>query len=581
MGRRDVFHGFKRIDALHRLALVAPPLTGPLRLASYAAYRGMEIALGERHPHERVIAQAAALQRDFHPPAVDGPKVLFFTVRGWFTHVAVESLLAKALQLRGARPAFFLCGGQLPQCDFKPASDPYVTRPLCWRCFGFGRRLLQSFGLPFSDLRTIVDSECLERAHRAISGLNRRELEAFSYRGMPLYDFALPSIQRSLLRGDPGEGVHADRVASGMVESGVVFVDACEALLDRERPDRIVATNGLFIAERILLELARRRGIPVVTYEIGLVRKSLLFDHDRPVAVFDMDPIWAQFRDVPLTPDEDRKLDTYLAARTRGEEGQDLWPKMDSDWQELLRRFQLDPDRPVIVLYTNILWDSALFKSDVGFNGMMDWILTTIRWFARRPDLQLIIRVHPSEVQLPMFESRDRVADQIPLEFPALPPNVRLIDASDAADSYLLMRKSRAVLVYSSTIGVEAAVAGKPVVVAGETHYRRRGFTLDLDNAGQMDAVLSRAIDEGAIASGLRSAARRYAYAFFFRFMHPFPWVTDEPRGARRLELSALSELAPGADEGLDRICEGILRGAPFVAPPAAPVPAGEVVAGR
>ncbi len=32
------------------------------------------------------------------------------------------------------------------------------------------------------------------------------------------------------------------------------------------------------------------------------------------------------------------------------------------------------------------------------FANMTDWLMRTIAYFARRPDLQLLIRVHPAEI---------------------------------------------------------------------------------------------------------------------------------------------------------------------------------------
>ena len=55
------------------------------------------------------------------------------------------------------------------------------------------------------------------------------------------------------------------------------------------------------------------------------------------------------------------------------------------------------------------------------------------------------------------------------------------LPADSRLSSYTLGRMSRFALVYTSTLGLELACAGVPVVVAGDTHYRDLGFTLDVD----------------------------------------------------------------------------------------------------
>ena len=46
-------------------------------------------------------------------------------------------------------------------------------------------------------------------------------------------------------------------------------------------------------------------------------------------------------------------------------------------------------------------------------------------------------------------------------------------------NTYDLMDMADLGLVYTTTVGLEMAMRGIPVVVAGKTHYRNRGFTQD------------------------------------------------------------------------------------------------------
>ena len=71
------------------------------------------------------------------------------------------------------------------------------------------------------------------------------------------------------------------------------------------------------------------------------------------------------------------------------------------------------------------------------------------------------------------------------------------------------------------------AMAGIPVVVAGQTHYKKRGFTYDPENwqsyFSYLDKILAN--PENFRLSGTQvELAWRYAYLFFFEFPLPFPW---------------------------------------------------------
>lgn len=574
MEAEPLYSRLKRLDALHRAATRWPALTAPLRLASYGVYRGLELLLGERHPHNRVVAQARRLagrRRAAAAPAAAAPrrKVLFFSVRGWFVHVAGEAVLAEALRQRGADSEFFLCGGPLAQCDFKPGTDPRVTRPLCWRCAGFPRRLLAALGAPVFWLDDLLADGEREEASRRVAELADDRLGELRELGLPLLEIVQPSVQRSLLRGDLGGDPASIAVLRGFLASAILYARAAERLLERRRPDTVVMTNGLFFAERLMLELALRRGVHAVTYERGMPPQTILLDHDRPVVRFDLDEPWREARERPLDEAESRRLDDYLLDRSRGRVGVlDLWPRMEADREALRRRLGLDAERPLAILFTNILWDSAVYGRNVGFADMFEWIVATVRWFGEHPEAQLVVRVHPSEVRIPLAASRDRVGDRLAASLPELPPNVRLVAAEDPASSYTLLSLADAALVYTSTIGLEAALLGKPVVVAGRTHYRGRGFTRDPATPDEHDRALAAALRRDGADRPTDQAvelARRYAYLFFFRFQKAFPWVVEAPRAARRLTFDDPDALAPGRDPELDAICDGILDGTPFV----------------
>jgi hypothetical protein len=71
------------------------------------------------------------------------------------------------------------------------------------------------------------------------------------------------------------------------------------------------------------------------------------------------------------------------------------------------------------------------------------------------------------------------------------------------------------------------AMAGVPVVVAGDTHYRNKGFTSDPKTLPAYFEAIDRLVAE---PSGRRlpqaqiETAVRYAYRFFFEFPFPYPW---------------------------------------------------------
>jgi hypothetical protein len=60
--------------------------------------------------------------------------------------------------------------------------------------------------------------------------------------------------------------------------------------------------------------------------------------------------------------------------------------------------------------------------------------------------------------------------------FSGLGDRLRFVSAEESLNSYDLMRHARAVLPHTSTVGIEAAVLGLPVVVGTAVYYEDFGF---------------------------------------------------------------------------------------------------------
>ncbi len=78
-------------------------------------------------------------------------------------------------------------------------------------------------------------------------------------------------------------------------------------------------------------------------------------------------------------------------------------------------------------------------------------------------------------------------------------------------------------------------------------------------------AALDRILDDPASMRPDVDQARRYAHFFFFRAPIRAPFVVEPLPGLARITTEKLTDLAPGQNADLDRICAGILEGASFV----------------
>jgi len=110
---------------------------------------------------------------------------------------------------------------------------------------------------------------------------------------------------------------------------------------------------------------------------------------------------------------------------------------------------------------------------------------------------------------------------------PEIPSHIHLIGALDNVNTYDLIEVANLGLAYTTTVGVETAMNGIPVISCGDTHYRRRGFTIDPSTWDEYFSALENVLSDlpaHRLNEGQTAKAWNYAYRFFFEYPRPFPW---------------------------------------------------------
>jgi hypothetical protein len=201
-----------------------------------------------------------------------------------------------------------------------------------------------------------------------------------------------------------------------------------------------------------------------------------------------------------------------------------LWQYVSAQGAEQTRKALGLDDRPVVLLAANVLGDSLTLGRNLFAESMSEWITRTVQYFARRTDVQLVIRVHPGEKLVPQAKSMATVVQEA---LPEIPSHIHLIKALDNVNTYDLIEIADLGLAYTTTVGVETAMNGIPVISCGETHYRRRGFTIDPNSWDEYFATLEKVLADlpaHRLPEEQTAKAWNYAYRFFFEYPRPFPW---------------------------------------------------------
>ena len=179
--------------------------------------------------------------------------------------------------------------------------------------------------------------------------------------------------------------------------------------------------------------------------------------------------------------------------------------------------------RPVVLLATNVLGDSLTLGRNIFTASMAEWIEKTVQYFAGRADVQLVVRVHPGERLMKGPSMLGVIARAVPER----PEHLHVIGPEEKINTYDLMEIASLGLAYTTTVGMEMAMRGVPVILAGQTHYRERGFTYDPVTYDEYFALLDKLLTGqpvNRLTAEQVESAWNYAYRFFFDFPIAFPW---------------------------------------------------------
>lgn len=174
------------------------------------------------------------------------------------------------------------------------------------------------------------------------------------------------------------------------------------------------------------------------------------------------------------------------------------------------QRWNIKPEQKILLMtlssydeaYAALLIDAFPYKkvySDV-FRTQAEWVKATVEWVATRPDLFLVIRVHPRDFPNKRETFRSEQSFMLEDLLKHVPENAHVNWPAEGVSLYELLEDSDTMLTGWSVTAIEALVLGIPVVTydANLPSYPR-----DIQYTGRSEAEYFANIDR-ALAEGWR-----------------------------------------------------------------------------
>jgi hypothetical protein len=282
-------------------------------------------------------------------------------------------------------------------------------------------------------------------------------------------------------------------------------VDKVRGLLRSRQFDWLLLPGGIWAVSGIYASVAAELGLSITTYDSG--PGALYLGHDG---------VAAHFCDVPKVTNDvlaETTGDTAERNRMTGAAQRQMEIRMRGDDEYRLQpvasstsaKHQWD-----MIVPLNLRWDSAALCRQGLFHSVGDWLSQLLAWVEKHPAARVAIRQHPCE-KLVDFRGTDDFS-QLLAKYPGLNGRAIYFSAQDEVNTYDLIAGAKVVLPFTSRVGIEATMLGKPVVLSTQCYYKPCGFTANPATPAEYFESIERALSGDLQVSESAQERARVAY---------------------------------------------------------------------
>lgn len=411
-------------------------------------------------------------------------KFLFFApFSGVWEFAALEGRVAASLQADGHEIVFVTCGGVFDRhCVVMAAHglapDAALERRqrICGDCRLRARTLRQSLKLQGEVLADMLGANAIAETRRKVDSLEAQAALDLVVDGIPvgrraLYPFLALKKKDRLELSDAEWLEYRDQLCNT-----ILAVMAAGALIEKHRPDAVVTYSSTYSIVAACLEVARSRGLKDYFMEasggMGSRHYRAIFARGGIGMWYDeLRRAWQHAADLPAPPEHlslvtDHMLhlfgskSVFVYSASAGAGGFD--PRAV---------FHVRPGQRLL-LATMSSYDEWFAAEEAGllvrhrsaFESQHEWVDALLEFVAHRPDLFLVLRVHPREFPNRRDATYSEHAKRLSERLKTVPANCVINWPDQNISLYDLAKCTDVVLNAWSSAGKELGLLGIPVV---------------------------------------------------------------------------------------------------------------------
>lgn len=319
------------------------------------------------------------------------------------------------------------------------------------------------------------------------------ELKNFKIENIDVGTGVYSSVSRKLKIGQIDfSNERQKRMVRKFLWRSIVFLDVAKDILDKIKPSLILALEKGYVSNCEIFNLAVERGIDFIQWCGCQEPNALMFkrynknnkrEHPHSISK----ETWEEFLRKSWNPNYENEVYRIF------EKGylQGTWfgfiNLLDNvkniKKEEFIRKYNLNPNKKIAVLFSHIMWDANLFYGkDLFDGGFEEWLIESVKVMRKNENINWLIKIHPAnkfKYELEGLKEEYREIKAIKENFGEIPENIRIIYPEDNINPYSLFKIIDYGITVRGTIGMELPCFGIPVLTAGTGRYSGFGFTID------------------------------------------------------------------------------------------------------
>jgi len=465
-----------------------------------------------------------------------------------------------AVQLAGWDVIHFVCQAGMSRCVLGTDQDDFSAEPPCQACMRQSR--LNTHAARVNPFTYQQDNDL----QTSLKDLALAELIAFEYDladdSLPLGALVLPSIRWRLRRSMLPDDEPTRFLFRQYMLSAWNVAREFDSLLQSARPQAVLVFNGQFFPEAVARWLCRQRGVFSVTHEVAMQPLSGFFTEGEATAYpVDMPA------DFSLNTTQNKRLDAYLEKRLQGNfsmAGIRFWPEMKALNPAFLEKAA--NFKQIVPVFTNVIFDTSQPHSNVVFKDMFAWLDMVLALMRSHPETLFVLRAHPDEKRAGKV-CLETVSDWVASHNVTELDNVIFVDSLEYISSYELIERSKFIMIYNSTIGMEAAIMGKAVLCGGKSRFTPYEivFFPDTPDGYRQQAEEFLATEQVQVPVHFRENARRFLYTLLYRSSLPFDEFLEASLVPGVVQLKRFKWQDVANSPVLKTVVRGLVEGTPFL----------------